>query len=117
MTNFSLPLVALLLLLVPLARPQSSQTNPPVTPTPAVSPQAMQDLGTRLSTRINLIRQQDPRAQHATWGISVVDLATGASLYAENADKLLQPASNTKLFTTATTLALLGPEYRFLTTI
>ena len=116
MTNFSLPLVALLLL-VPLARPQCSQTNPPVTPTPAVSPQAMQDLGTRLSTRINLIRQQDPRAQHATWGISVVDLATGASLYAENADKLLQPASNTKLFTTATTLALLGPEYRFLTTI
>jgi D-alanyl-D-alanine carboxypeptidase/D-alanyl-D-alanine-endopeptidase (penicillin-binding protein 4) len=77
----------------------------------------MQDLGTRLAARINLVRQQDPRAQHATWGISVIDLATGGSLYAENADKLLQPASNTKLFTTATTLALIGADYRFSTTI
>lgn len=77
----------------------------------------MQDLGARLAARINAIRQQDPRAQHAIWGISLVDLATGASLYAENADKLLQPASNTKLFTTTTTLALVGPDYKFLTTV
>ena len=77
----------------------------------------MQDLGTRLAARINTIRAQDPRSAHAIWGISVVDLATGSSLYAENADKLLHPASNTKLFTTATTLALLGPDYKFLTTI
>ena len=84
---------------------------------PAVSPQALQDLGTRLATRINFIRQQDPRADHSTWGISVVDLATGNSLYAENANKLLQPASNTKLFTTATALALLGSNYKFITTV
>jgi D-alanyl-D-alanine carboxypeptidase/D-alanyl-D-alanine-endopeptidase (penicillin-binding protein 4) len=89
----------------------------PVAPAPAVSPQAMQDLGARLAARISLIRLQDPRAQHSIWGISVVDLATGASLYAENADKLLQPASNTKLFTTATTLALVGPDFKFLTTV
>jgi len=101
----------------PAVSPQSSQTTPATPPTPAVSPEAMQDLGTRVATRINTIRQQDPRAQHATWGISVVDLATGASLYAENADKLLQPASNTKLFTTATTLALVGADYKFSTTI
>ena len=119
MTNFSLRLVALLISLAVVGHPRSavSQTVPAAPPTPAVSPQAMQDLGTRLATRINVIRQQDPRAQHATWGISVVDLATGASLYAENADKLLQPASNTKLFTTATTLAMVGGDYRFLTTI
>jgi len=91
--------------------------TPPAVPTPVVSPQAMPDLGTRLSARISAIRQQDSRAQHAIFGISVVDLATGASLYAENADKLLQPASNTKLFTTATTLALIGGDYKFLTTI
>src|SRR5262249_38308350 len=114
MVNFSLWPAALLLLAV-FASAQTPQTAPVTTPT--VSPQAMQDLGTRLSSRINLIRQEDPRAQHAIWGISIVDLATGASLYAENADKLLQPASNTKLFTTATTLALVGGEYRFVTTI
>ncbi|MBV9437556.1 MAG: D-alanyl-D-alanine carboxypeptidase/D-alanyl-D-alanine-endopeptidase [Acidobacteria bacterium] len=86
-------------------------------PTPSVSPEAMQDLGTRLAARIQAVRQQDPRAQNAIWGISVVDLETGASLYAENADKLLQPASNTKLFTTITALALVGADYKFLTTI
>ncbi|PYY16350.1 MAG: hypothetical protein DMG60_15320 [Acidobacteria bacterium] len=134
MTTFSLRLIALLLSPAvfahpqspqttpamppaPAVSPQSSQTTPATPPTPAVSPEAMQDLGTRVATRINTIRQQDPRAQHATWGISVVDLATGASLYAENADKLLQPASNTKLFTTATTLALVGADYKFSTTI
>src|SRR5438874_614317 len=97
----------------------SAQAAPPAAPapTPAVSPQAMQDLGARLAARINLVRQQDPKAQHAIWGISVIDLATGGSLYAENADKLLQPASNTKLFTTATTLALVGADYRFVTSI
>jgi len=115
MVNFSLRLTALLL--AAFASAQTPQTAPATTPTPAVSPQAMQDLGTRISSRINLIRLEDPKAQHAVWGISVVDLATGASLYAENADKLLQPASNTKLFTTATTLALVGAEYRFVTTI
>lgn len=77
----------------------------------------MQDLGNRLAARINAIRAADPRSAHAIWGISVVDLATGSSLYAENADKMLHPASNTKLFTTATTLALLGPDYKFLTTV
>src|SRR5437763_8963959 len=117
MTNFCQRLIALALSLVFFAHAQTPQTIPVMPPAPTASPEAMQDLGTRLATRINAIRQQDPRAQHATWGISVVDLATGASLYAENADKLLQPASNTKLFTTTTTLALIGADYRFSTTI
>jgi D-alanyl-D-alanine carboxypeptidase/D-alanyl-D-alanine-endopeptidase (penicillin-binding protein 4) len=112
-----LRIVALLIASAVCLNSQTPQQAPAVTPTPAQSPTAMQDLGTRLAARINVIRQADPRAQHAIWGINVVDLATGASLYAENADKLLQPASNTKLFTTATTLALLGPEYKFLTTV
>src|SRR4051812_20957175 len=116
MTNFRLRCFALLF---SSAIFMNSQDVPPAAPapTPAVSPQAMQDLGARLAARINLVRQQDPKAQHAIWGISVIDLATGGSLYAENADKLLQPASNTKLFTTATTLALVGPDYRFVTSI
>src|SRR5438270_1236193 len=117
MTNSCQRLIALTLSLAFFAYAQTPQTIPIMPSAPAASPEAMQDLGTRLAARINAIRQQDPRAQHATWGISVVDLATGASLYAENADKLLQPASNTKLFTTATTLALIGADYRFSTTI
>ncbi len=46
-------------------------------------------------------------------GICVVSLDTGATLYARDADTLLNPASNVKLFTVAAALARLGPEFRF----
>src|SRR4051812_38041299 len=98
----SLPRFSALVSLVLVSTLQAQVPRRAPVPTPAVSSRAMQDLGARLATRINRVRQQDARAQHAIWGISVIDLVTGASLYAENADKLLQPASNTKLFTTAT---------------
>ncbi len=52
-----------------------------------------------------------PNAARAHWGISVVDAATGATLYAHNEGELFEPASNAKLFTTSAALALLGPTY------
>src|ERR1700693_2614638 len=51
------------------------------------------------------------------WGVKVVSLSTNKILYAQNADKLFTPASNTKLFTTAAALALIGPDYSFHTTV
>ena len=51
------------------------------------------------------------------WGIEVASLSTGKTLYSQNADKLFTPASNTKLFTTAAALALIGPDYKFHTTV
>ena len=51
------------------------------------------------------------------WGIEVVSLSTGKVLYARDATKLFTPASNTKLFTTAAALALIGPDYNFRTTV
>jgi len=59
----------------------------------------------------------DPEAAKAVWGIEVVDLGSGKTVYSLNADKLFIPASNTKLFTTGAVLALIGPEYRFRTTL
>jgi D-alanyl-D-alanine carboxypeptidase/D-alanyl-D-alanine-endopeptidase (penicillin-binding protein 4) len=58
-----------------------------------------------------------PDLARGFWGIEVVSLATGQTLYSQNADKLFTPASNTKLFTTAATLALIGPDYKFRTTV
>ena len=51
------------------------------------------------------------------WGIEVTSLSTGKVLYARDADKLFTPASNTKLFTTAAALALIGPDFSFHTTV
>ncbi|PRY28918.1 D-alanyl-D-alanine carboxypeptidase/D-alanyl-D-alanine endopeptidase [Pseudosporangium ferrugineum] len=44
--------------------------------------------------------------------VSVVDGATGASLYERNADTMTTPASTTKLLTAATVLAARGPAHR-----
>jgi D-alanyl-D-alanine carboxypeptidase/D-alanyl-D-alanine-endopeptidase (penicillin-binding protein 4) len=69
-----------------------------------------------LEDRIEKILQEEDVAR-SFWGIQVVSLSTGKVLYAQNADKLFTPASTTKLFTTAATLAMIGPEYRFRTTV
>ncbi len=55
---------------------------------------------------------EQPRFAAATWGIAVVSLDSGRTLYTHNADKLLQPASTAKLFTAASSLSTLGPDYR-----
>ena len=47
----------------------------------------------------------------------VLSLEDGRTLYELNPDLLLLPASNQKLFTSAAALSVLGPEYRFLTTV
>ena len=59
----------------------------------------------------------DPEVARGFWGIDVVSLDSGRHLAALNQDKLFTPASNTKLFTTAAVFALIGPDYRFKTTV
>ena len=51
------------------------------------------------------------------WGLLVVDAESGATLYEKNANEYFLPASNMKLLTTALALDILGPEYRFRTTV
>jgi serine-type D-Ala-D-Ala carboxypeptidase/endopeptidase (penicillin-binding protein 4) len=72
--------------------------------------------GQRLSRDVEQILS-DPGVARGFWGIDVVSLTTGNRLYALNQDKLFTPASNTKLFTTAAAFALIGPDYRFKTTV
>jgi D-alanyl-D-alanine carboxypeptidase/D-alanyl-D-alanine-endopeptidase (penicillin-binding protein 4) len=70
----------------------------------------------KLPARITAILSE-PELARGFWGIEIRSLDTGVVLYSQNADKLFTPASNTKLFTTAASLALIGPDYKFKTTV
>src|SRR5579863_7054916 len=69
-----------------------------------------------LKKQIDAILSQ-PDLARGYWGIEITSLSSGKVLYSLNADKLYTPASNTKLFTTAAALALIGPDYKFRTSV
>ena len=69
-----------------------------------------------LKKQIETILSQ-PDLSRGFWGIEISSVANGRVLYSLNPEKLFTPASNTKLFTTAAALALIGPDYKFRTTI
>jgi len=58
-----------------------------------------------------------PGARAAFWGIQIVDLGSGRTLYELNQDRFFVPASNTKLFSTALALTRLGADFTFQTRI
>lgn len=69
-----------------------------------------------LSESIDRILQAS-EAQRGVWGIHVIDVATGATVYERNARVPMTPASNTKLFSTSLALARLGPNHVFRTRV
>ncbi|UCF71430.1 MAG: D-alanyl-D-alanine carboxypeptidase/D-alanyl-D-alanine-endopeptidase [candidate division WOR-3 bacterium] len=58
-----------------------------------------------------------PGLQHAQIGLIVLDLDKDSVVYAYNHDKLLVPASNVKILTSAAALVFLGPDFRYRTRI
>lgn len=50
-------------------------------------------------------------------GIKIASLDTGRILFEENANKLLRPASNMKLYTVSAALDRLSPDFRFTTSV
>lgn len=55
------------------------------------------------------------KAPGASWGIQVLHLTNGTEVFSSSPDRLLVPASCTKLFTVALALDRLGPRYRIIT--
>jgi D-alanyl-D-alanine carboxypeptidase/D-alanyl-D-alanine-endopeptidase (penicillin-binding protein 4) len=70
-----------------------------------------------LPENIEKLLDSNPAARTAFWGIQIVDLVTGKTLYELNPDHYFVPASNTKLFSTALALNRLGPSFSFLTRV
>lgn len=60
---------------------------------------------------------RDPALKHASWGVCVVDVASGQTLVSHQEDLGLVPASTQKILTTASALLMLGPEYRYETSL
>ena len=57
----------------------------------------------------------DAALPSAIWAVLAVDTRTGRTVVSRQAETLLMPASTLKLFTTATALDALGPDFRFVT--
>ena len=111
----------------PTQNPAVTQPTPSPNPSPAATPSApspvvqtktatstksLAELRNRISEIID-----KPELASAMVGIKVASLDTGRVLFEETAMKLLRPASNMKIYTVATALDRLSPDYRFTTSV
>ena len=67
-----------------------------------------------LQERIKTLIDQ-PRFAQAQWGVKVVSLDSGNVLFDRNGDKLMKPASNTKMYSGSLALDRLGPDFKIRT--
>ncbi|MBQ9396842.1 MAG: D-alanyl-D-alanine carboxypeptidase [Proteobacteria bacterium] len=81
----------------------------PELPAPAIASNAVKKA---LSDRVQAILNEKV-IKNASVGIQILDLETGDVVYKHNETKLLKPASNTKLLTTAAALSILGAAHQF----
>ena len=92
---------------------ESGTTAPRVCPNPA---DPREQRISQLRQRLDEVMAERPLARTRI-GVTVVNAADGDVLYARNGDKLFNPASNTKILTTAAALEKLGGDYRYVTAL
>lgn len=105
---------ASLLLLRPLVASEGKDkvpTRPPAASAPLPAAESS-DLAKRIDS---VIAENETGA--ARWGISVISLTDGSTVYQRSSDKLFTPASNMKIYTTGVALDLLGADYRWRTSV
>jgi D-alanyl-D-alanine carboxypeptidase/D-alanyl-D-alanine-endopeptidase (penicillin-binding protein 4) len=68
-----------------------------------------------LSGAIEALARKKPG--NSVIGVAVTDVTTGAEIFALGGDAQLNPASNAKIVTAAVALKVLGPEFKFLTSL
>jgi D-alanyl-D-alanine carboxypeptidase/D-alanyl-D-alanine-endopeptidase (penicillin-binding protein 4) len=96
----------------PTPQPTSTTTDAPtLTVKPSANaPKTIEELRTRIQQVL-----RNPDLAPSQMAIKVASLDTGRTLYEENAEKLLHPASNMKIYTVAAALDRLTPDFRFKT--
>ncbi len=78
----------------------------------AKPPETLESLQKRIRSVIN-----QPRYAASLWGVKIVSLDSGKTLFEHEAQKLSSPASNSKLYTMALALDRLGADYRIKTSL
>ncbi len=76
------------------------------------APATLAELQQRITDHIS-----QPRFAGALWGVKIVSLDSGSTLFEHNPQKLFSPASNSKLYTVALALDKLGADYRIKTSL
>ncbi len=75
-------------------------------------PATLAELRQRLTEHIG-----QPKYAAALWGVKIVSLDSGKTVFEQNPQKLFSPASNSKLYTVALALDRLGADYRIKTSL
>ena len=75
-------------------------------------PATLAELRQRLADHIG-----QPKYAAAMWGVKIVSLDSGKTVFELNPQKLFSPASNSKLYTVALALDRLGADYRIKTSL
>jgi serine-type D-Ala-D-Ala carboxypeptidase/endopeptidase (penicillin-binding protein 4) len=83
--------------------PASAQTNTAST---------LPDLTRQIEAHIS-----QPRFNAALWGVKIISLDSGKTIFEHHADRLMSPASNSKLYAGALALDRLGADYRIVTSV
>ena len=60
---------------------------------------------------------EQPRFSGALWGVKIVSLDSGKIIFEHHADRLMSPASNSKMYPSALALDRLGADYKIITPI
>ncbi len=88
--------------------PASSRAIIPATKAPATLAE--------LRSRIEEIYRQ-PALEPGFFAVKIVSLETGQTIFEQNANKFVRPASNMKLYTVATAFDRLTPDFHFVTSV
>jgi len=82
---------------------------------PAIPRYTAPRTATALASDVNVMIGGGARSGH--WGVLIVSLTRGDTLFSRNPDDLMQPASTMKLMTSALSLERFGPDHQFSTDV